>query len=153
MRLLVILFFSSLSVCLSQTDSLFIEMNDGSIRLYPISNIKDIAFSSTITSVEEQRLIQQVISSFKLHQNYPNPFNPNTTIEYTIPSFGQVEINIFDIQGGVVRSLEKSQKHPGNHIVIWDGRNNNGTSVASGIYFCHVQYNGKMLTKKLALIK
>jgi hypothetical protein len=90
---------------------------------------------------------------FELYQNYPNPFNPSTTIEYEIPHSGYVEVNIFDIRGRLIRSLDKSQQQVGIHRIVWDGRDNGGTIVASGTYFCRIHFNGNLLTKKLALIK
>ncbi len=141
------------SICLAQTDSMFVEKMDGSIRGYPISLISQISFSGIPTSVHEQELVQNVLTSFTLYQNYPNPFNPSTTIQYNVPKAGDVEVNIFDIQGRLVRSLAKTFYQAGDHSLVWDSRSNSGAIVASGTYFCQVLFNGSSLVKKLVLIK
>jgi hypothetical protein len=132
---------------------MFVEKMDGTIRGYPISSINQIYFSGITTSVKEQELMQNVLSSFTLYQNYPNPFNPSTTIQYSVPKAGDVEARIIDIQGRLVRSLSKSYQQAGIHSLVWDSRGNSGTILASGTYFCQVLFNGAALVKKLVLIK
>jgi len=141
------------SFCLAQTDSMFVEKIDGTIIGYPIPLISQIRFSGTPTNVREQELVQDVLSSFAVYQNYPNPFNPSTTIRYSIPKAGEVEANIFDVQGRLVRSLFKSYQQAGAHSLIWDSRSQSTSIVSSGIYFCQVLFNGSALTKKLVLVK
>jgi hypothetical protein len=152
-KISILLFLSSFSICLAQTDSMFVEMTNGSIRGYPISSIKLITFSGLPTSVKEQEIFQNVLASFVLYQNYPNPFNPSTTIQYNIPKSGEVEVKIFDVQGRLIRSLGKTYRQAGIHSFIWDSRVNSGVIAASGTYFCHVLFNGSSLVKKLLLIK
>jgi flagellar hook assembly protein FlgD len=132
---------------------MFVEKMDGSIRGYPISLISQITFLGVPTSVKDQELVQNVLSSFVLYQNYPNPFNPSTTIQYSVPKTGEVEANIFDIQGRLIRLLSKSYQQAGTHSLVWDSRSNAGNVVASGNYFCQVLFNGSALVKKLVLIK
>ena len=150
---LLLLSLSFSSFCLAQTDSMFVEKMDGTIRGYPISLINQISFSGVPTDVKEQELMQSILSSFTLYQNYPNPFNPSTTIQYSVPKAGDVEARIFDIQGRLVRSFSKNYQQAGTHSVIWDSRSNSGTILASGTYFCQVLFNGSALIKKLVLIK
>lgn len=152
--ILVSLFLASSSICIAQeTDSMFVENMDGTTRGYSISLISQISFSGTTTDVREQKLLQNVLSSFALYQNYPNPFNPSTTIQYNVPKAGQVEVNIFDIQGRLVRKLFNSYQQAGIHSLVWDSRSIYGSIVASGTYFCQVHFNGSVLVKKLMLIK
>jgi len=132
---------------------MFVVKIDGTIRGYPLSLINQITFSGVVTSVREQELVQNVLSSFALYQNYPNPFNPSTTIQYSVPKAGNVEARIFDIRGRLVRSLSKSYQQAGIHTFVWDSRGNSGTVAASGTYFCQVLFNGTALIKKLVLIK
>ena len=78
-----------------------------------------------------------VPEAFTLFQNYPNPFNPTTTIRYGLPKDANgVQLVIYDILGRQVRVIEQGTRSKGYHEVIWDGRNSNGISVASGVYFC-----------------
>ncbi len=123
------------SICLAQTDSMFVEKMDGSIRGYPISLISQISFSGIPTSVHEQELVQNVLTSFTLYQNYPNPFNPSTTIQYNVPKAGDVEVNIFDIQGRLVRSLAKTFYQAVIISLVWILEVTQ-VHCASGTYFC-----------------
>jgi hypothetical protein len=132
---------------------MFVEMQNGSIRSYPISSINQITFSGILTSVREQGLMQNALSLFTLYQNYPNPFNPSTTIQYSVPKSGDVEVNIFDIQGRLIRSMGKTYQQAGIHSFVWDSRSNSGGTVASGTYFCQILFNRSSLVKKLLLIK
>lgn len=150
---IVFLFVVYSSTCLAQTDSMFVEKLDGTIHGYPVSLIYQITFAGTPTSVREHELVQNALSLFTLYQNFPNPFNPSTTIRYDLPHQGNVEVNIYDIQGRVVRFLSKSNQQAGVHSLIWDSRGNAGEIVASGTYFCQVLFNGSSLVKKLVLIK
>ena len=77
--------------------------------------------------------------AFKLYQNYPNPFNSQTTIKYDVPSLMvnivPVEIYIYNTIGKLVRTIDEGDKSVGTHTVIWDGKNDDGENVSSGVYF------------------
>ena len=77
--------------------------------------------------------------AFKLYQNYPNPFNSQTTIKYDVPSLMvnivPVEIYIYNTIGKLIRTIDEGDKSVGTHTVIWDGKNDDGESVSSGVYF------------------
>jgi len=96
---------------------------------------------------------------YSLNQNYPNPFNPETSIEYGLPIAGKVTISIYDINGKLVRNLINEWQSAGNHSSEWDGRDNNGAKVSSGVYFyhfkagSHVNGTGFSQTKKMILMK
>lgn len=84
------------------------------------------------------------IKQNQLLQNYPNPFNPETWIPYQLASDSNVVIRIFGLSGATVRVLDVGRKKSGiymsqNAAAYWDGRNNNGQSVASGIYFYQLE--------------
>ena len=150
---LVLVFLSYSSLSFAQTDSMFVQNMNGTIRGYPISLIGEIFFADTPTNIGEEKLEQTILSSFSLFQNYPNPFNPSTRIQYAIPSSGEVLVNIFDIQGQLIRTLLQSFQNAGHHSIVWDSRNNNGNIVSSGTYFCQVSFKNNSLFKKLLLIK
>jgi len=152
-KYILFLLYAVSSVCIAQTDSLFIEKADGTSIKYAVSAIREITFSGVSTSVKEQDLMQKVLSSFKLYQNFPNPFNPTTTIQYDIPRSGEVNIAIYDIQGRLVRSLASFVQQVGSHNIVWDSRNNGGANVSSGTYFCRIDFNNAFLVKKLILLK
>jgi len=153
MRYIISLLLSCSSLCLAQSDSMFVEKMDGTTRGYPIYLINQISFSGIPTSVKDQELVKNVLSSFALYQNYPNPFNPSTTIQYGVPKAGDVEARIFDINGRLVRSLSKGHQQAGSHSLNWDSRSDYGIIVASGTYFCQVLFDGTALVNKLVLIK
>ncbi len=91
---------------------------------------------------------------YKLNQNYPNPFNPTTTISYSLPIANRVSLKIYDITGKEVRSLiDSKMTGKGNHSIVWDGKNDRGVAVASGVYLYSLQFGGTSITKKMMLLK
>jgi carboxypeptidase T len=89
-----------------------------------------------------------------LYQNAPNPFNPETTISYTLPRRGSISLDIFNIKGQVVKSLVSERQEQGFYSISWDGKDNNGNSVASGVYFYRLEAEGQTSqTKKMILLK
>lgn len=92
-------------------------------------------------------------SSFELSQNYPNPFNPSTYISFQIPAVSYVEIKVFDILGCVVADLVNEEKAAGYHKINWNGINNSGCNVSSGIYFYSIKAGSFVETKKMVLLK
>ncbi|MFH1700938.1 MAG: S8 family serine peptidase [Candidatus Zixiibacteriota bacterium] len=91
--------------------------------------------------------------TFALYQNFPNPFNPATTISFSLPKSGNVKVEVFDILGRVVKTLEDKIYPAGRHEVEWDGTDESGASAASGIYFYRVTYENTSLTRKMVLMK
>ena len=81
----------------------------------------------------------QLPEAFYVEQNYPNPFNPTTTIEYGLPEAAHVRIQIFNMRGELVRTLVDGMQQAGNLTRLWDGLNDSGSIVPSGVYFCRVQ--------------
>ena len=90
---------------------------------------------------------------FYLSQNYPNPFNPSTTIEYDLPRSEWVKVNIYDILGRKVATLVDAGQAPGSYTVQWNGRDNNGTESASGVYLCLFQAGNYRAVKKMMLLR
>lgn len=99
-------------------------------------------------------LSENIPDSFILDQNYPNPFNPITTINYNISGSGNVNLNIFDITGRLVRNLVSSVQNTGSYSSVWNAMDNNGSAVSSGIYFYSLSFDGKISeTKKMLLVR
>jgi|GEM_PF-3044355 len=90
---------------------------------------------------------------FDLGQNYPNPFNPTATIQYALPVPARVELKIFNILGQVVRTLVDEEKPVGYHQVVWDGKDQTGQAVSSGIYLYQIKAGDFVETKKMQLVK
>jgi hypothetical protein len=124
---------------------LFEEMTDQ-------SGLLSLAFNppSGKRELEEPAVIPYV---FRLNQNYPNPFNSNTIINYEIPSAGFVTIKIYDILGREVSTLVDSYQIAGPHSVIWDGTNQSGKEIASGVYFSKLTSTENTEIKKMLLLK
>lgn len=90
---------------------------------------------------------------YKLAQNRPNPFNPATTIGFRIPDAADVELTIYDAGGHRVRRLLRGAQGAGDHEVTWDGRDDGGNRVGSGVYFYRLRSGGFDQTKRLVLLK
>jgi len=88
-----------------------------------------------------------------LHQNYPNPFNPRTTIRFNLPKQSHVTLTVYNILGQRIRTLFDGVKPAGIHFVWWDGRDDSGRSVSSGIYLCKIRTGGFIQTKKMFLLR
>jgi 5'-nucleotidase/UDP-sugar diphosphatase len=91
--------------------------------------------------------------TFELHQNYPNPFNPETQISYSLPEGAKVKLTIYNVLGQRVLVLVDEYQSAGMQTVIWDGRNENGEKVSSGVYFYKLQAGEVVQTKKMSLMK
>ena len=89
-----------------------------------------------------------------LYANAPNPFNPNTVIAYDVPNGGaDVTLRVYDVSGGVVRTLVTGVRTAGRHRARWEGRDDGGRSVASGVYFYRLEMEGFSATRKMLLLK
>jgi len=89
----------------------------------------------------------------RLYQNHPNPFNPTTTIRYTVPTRSLVELRIYSVAGRLVRTLVSSEVPAGNREVSWDGTNDAGNKVASGIYMYRLRTGKFSQSRKMTLIE
>ena len=91
---------------------------------------------------------------FELSQNYPNPFNPYTQIQFALGKDELVSLNIYDIQGRLVHSLiHNSYYEAGNHQITWNGKNNTGAQVPSGMYFYKLVSDHQTVIKKMVMMK
>ena len=102
------------------------------------------------TDVSNDKIIP---AKFTVFQNYPNPFNPSTTISYSIPTNSLVSLRIYDILGREVKTLVNSEQRAGVYNMVWNGENNFGNKVASGIYIYRVIAGNNIQTKKMILMK
>jgi flagellar hook assembly protein FlgD len=98
--------------------------------------------------------------NYHLYQNYPNPFNPSTKITFTVHGSQFIvrspiptTLKIYNVRGELVRTLVNEPKRPGIREVIWDGKDEDGNSVASGIYFYQLKTDSYCQTRKMILLK
>jgi hypothetical protein len=92
-------------------------------------------------------------TEYALHQNYPNPFNPTTTIKYDLKQTSEVSLKIYNLLGQEVRTLVNASEEAGFKNVVWDGLNNSGQRVASGVYIYHIQAGNFIEARKMILMK
>jgi hypothetical protein len=88
-----------------------------------------------------------------LEQNYPNPFNPSTTISFYLPEDSGVRLEIFDINGRLIRRLADGAFPSGPHQQSWDGRNDSGERIATGVYIYRLTAEKRQLSRKMVLLK
>lgn len=93
------------------------------------------------------------IKLFRLAQNHPNPFNPVTNIKYAVAREGHVELGVYDLSGRLIRTLVSESSTAGEHSVSWDGTDNAGNGVPSGMYFYKYASGGKITARKMTLVK
>ena len=90
----------------------------------------------------------------KLQGNYPNPFNPTTTISFSVAQTSSfVNLEVFNIKGQKVKKLLGEILPAGNHTIVWNGKDENGKAVASGVYFYKMNADKFISTKKMILMK
>lgn len=103
-----------------------------------------------ITSVDERAAVP---TEYALLQNYPNPFNPGTSIKYQLPVAGHVRLSIYTVLGQEVRRLIDRSQAAAYHVVAWDGRDNAGNTLPSGVYFYRLESGGFTAMKKMIMMK
>jgi len=116
--------------------------------------------AQTTTAVREKEIANAIPSSFELAQNHPNPFsangtfgNPSTTIKYDLPQQVEVKLEIFDLTGRHVRTLAHQSQPAGRYAITWDGRNEQGEVIASGVYLYQLRAGTFTLTRRMALVQ
>ncbi len=130
---------------LNISDMITITSNDAFNPAYAI----DVTLQTAVSNPNDGLL--PVIT--KLDGNYPNPFNPETAIRFSLKDASHVRISVFNIKGQLVKSLVDSNLTPGNHKVVWNGKDSNGRSVTSGIYLYRMETNDYNKTMKMMLMK
>lgn len=160
------------------TDGLFMEIEQGETKYYnfafdlpqPLAE-ENCALISFVQSDQTRQILQGTRiaipdlnnttdleqppanpSAFRINSVYPNPFNSATNIEFEVES-GYVELSIYDITGSLVKTLVSVVLPRGSHDVLWDGRDNNNSAVASGVYFCRLKSRSGSRTGRMILLK
>ncbi len=121
----------------------------------PISTISADFFTilAETTDVIEEKKEGAIPAGFTLHQNYPNPFNPTTKIEFSLPRTAHVTLDVYNIAGRRVKKLVDEELPSGHWSVVWDGDDESGAEVASGVYFYRIRTSEYTQTKKMVVIR
>lgn len=118
------------------------------------SDESDASFSIVTLCVDPKvGALRNLPATFELRQNYPNPFNPTATIEYALPQAEKVELRVFNILGQAVKTLVDEEKPAGYHQVVWDGKDQLGRPLSSGVYIYKIVAGDFVETKKMHLVK
>jgi predicted outer membrane repeat protein len=108
---------------------------------------------SAIKFTDDFKPLENTVRSVKLMGNYPNPFNPETNISFSIPVDQKVKLAIYNLKGQKVKEIINGQFVSGTHSVIWNGIDDNGKQVGSGLYFYKLKTGNKEISKKMLLLK
>ena len=131
---------------------------------HPLIGVEPLRYTVTVEDVR-QSLIQlpdlilyEIPSDTELLQNYPNPFNPETWIPYRLAEDGYVTLTIYDTAGQVVRTIDVGHRvaavyESRSKAIYWDGRNDLGERVASGVYFYHLSAGDYSATRRMVILK
>lgn len=121
------------------------------IQNWPDSTVSITAtIDSILSSIKEQGIAK---SNFQLYPNFPNPFNPTTTISYQLAKGSEIELIIYNLLGQKIRTLVNARQPLGFHQVEWDGHDEMGVEVTSGIYFYRLKAGEFVANKKMILLK
>ncbi len=120
--------------------------SNGSLWFGTDSGVSNLSFSPVIVETDEP-------DAFAIRGIYPNPFNMRTTIEFFSPEAGYTTLDIYNMVGQKVRELVKGSLMSGMHTVVWDGTDNNGLNVSSGLYFTRITSGSNIVTGKMVILK
>jgi glucuronoarabinoxylan endo-1,4-beta-xylanase len=125
----------------------FVDNNNSANKFTALTDSSgDYEIDINITAVKQHDILP---NKFELKQNYPNPFSSSTSIPYKLKTESDVYVAIYDILGRKIKEFNISQQSIGTHEIFWDGRNNLGEQVATGIYFYRMQADGVSSVKKM----
>ena len=127
-------------------------LDDIRIYNYALSYSKIKSLYDFVVNVSDENKVQ-LPENYRLTQNYPNPFNNQTNIEFQVPNQSLIKLEIYNILGQKIRTLINQEKNPGTYSASWDGENDFGDSVNSGIYFLKFSSDKFSEIKKMTLLK
>lgn len=133
----------------SQSNSPNNDYGYGIIDVWAAMNVDSLLVGGIMTPIDS--LV--IDNEFLLYQNYPNPFNSNTTIEYDLKQNSHVKLYIYDILGKRIATLANELQSPGRKSIIWNGTDQNGNPVSTGVYFYNMIIDEDTFTKKMLLLR
>ena len=127
--------------------------DDGSRGMHNPFFAVNVILASIPYAIDITQNSTEIPARFELSQNYPNPFNPTTKIDFAVPRSSHVSIKIYDVTGREIKSLVNQKMTPGKYTVDWNGIDNNGLQIATGVYFYRFVASGNVFVKKMVMIK
>jgi hypothetical protein len=115
--------------------------------------VVDDSFETSGAVIENRGKGNLLPEGFALGQNYPNPFNPGTQMEYSLPEAGYMELTVFNVLGQKVAVIAGGYQAAGSHTAVWDGTDESGAAVTSGVYFYRLTQGDLSETRKMVLLK
>ncbi len=119
----------------------------------PLSDTLNVAVNGVGTVPTSTSQGEGLPTEFSVSPNYPNPFNPTTTIKYDLPVSGSVELVVYSLLGSKIRTLVSEEMEAGYHQTEWDGRNEAGVPVTSGVYLYRFSAGDFLMVRKMILLK
>ena len=126
---------------------------DGNIYLADFYTNAIFHYAADMSSISDDNPKTVVASGYVLEQNYPNPFNPDTRIDFTIPANEHVNLSIYNLEGRLVKTLVNQAMNSGKHIANWDGTNEIGAKVSTGMYIYQLRTNSILLNRRMTFVK
>ena len=142
-------FFSGDSIYVSNVHDQ-ISLNPGEFHIYTTQKLPTPT-GDILADTKPKKT--NVVTNYQIDQNYPNPFNPSTQIKYQIVNAGKVTLKIYDILGREIKTLVDKEQNNGSYSVVWNGENNTGQKVSSGIYIYRLISGSFISSKKMILLK
>jgi hypothetical protein len=119
-----------------------------------VGNYRNLYFDNlTWVDAEQEAAEEEVLGGFSLSDNYPNPFNPDTRIDYLVPRRCHVKLEIFNVLGQRIATLVDQPQERGTYQLTWNGRDERGDEVASGVYFYKLEAEDFTQSKKMILMR
>ena len=127
-----------------------LDEDHGSVDVSPVFSAGAITVDVTSAADDYDYVLP---NEYSLAQNYPNPFNPETVIQYSLPEAGYVSLTVFNLLGQKVNDLVSEYQSAGQKQIVWDGTDQYGTQVESGVYFYRISSGEFDMTRKMVMLK
>lgn len=131
----------------------YVGSEDGLVRLQQNAAAAQIRYDSIVAQATGIGSDPHIPRAFSLRQNYPNPFNPETRIDFTLKRPALVSLTLYNVLGAKVRVLYESVTPAGIHSVVWDGTDQAGKQLGSGVYFYRLSVEGETVARKMLLLR
>ncbi len=129
-----------------------VRLVDDGFTYPPTDAVIRVTVTAVVTGVEDAET-EALPDRFELRQNYPNPFNPETVIPFELREPGFVSLSVYNALGQKVADLAQGARAAGTYAVTWQGRDQSGQSVATGVYFYRLEVNGASVTRQMVLLR